>query len=350
MHKYPQLEVKNLTIAYNKGSNIFHAVSDVSFEIFEGETVAIVGESGCGKSSIAKAILGLANLNSGSVFYNNTNISKDRKKTKLHIKRDIQMIFQDPYSSLNPRMTIEEIIKEPLVVYKIGTKKEQKKRVEELLKSVKLPMEYRWRYPHELSGGERQRVSIARALASKPKLLVCDEPTHALDMSVQASIINLLKDLRDEHNLSLLFISHDLSLVKNISDRCLVMYGGKFVETGSTEDVFAHAVHPFTQNLLAAVPIFEMKAPLFLNTNTEKDLHHETKVTVESRLLHSYVMDLQESISTVTKKSYQTAAAEGRCPYINKCKNKQSICETNDILAKPITEGHSTLCHFAKKV
>ena len=159
------------------------------------------------------------------------------------------MIFQDPYSSLNPRMTIEEIIKEPLVIYKIGTPELRVKRVDDLLLDVSLPLHYKNRYPHELSGGERQRVSIARALISKPKLLICDEPTHALDCSVQASIINLLKDLKEKHNLSLLFISHDLCLVKNLSDRLLVMYGGFIVEEGITQSIFENPLHPFTHEL-----------------------------------------------------------------------------------------------------
>ena len=333
------LEVDNLTISYKRKGSTFAAVKDVSFHIKKGETVSLVGESGCGKSSIAKAILGISLITNGSITY--------RQKKKID-RKNVQMIFQDPYSSLNPRMTIEEILEEPLIVYKLGTKSSRKNRIDELLKNVSLPFHYKHRYPHELSGGERQRVSIARALASKPELLICDEPTHALDVSVQASIINLLKDLRDTFNLSLLFISHDLCLVKNISDRCLVMYGGKIVETGTVDEVFKHPEHPFTKRLLASVPIFTKEAPLYINTDPVQD-EYQIPLHIQSPILHSYVDKLQQSIATLTNKIDRKSAGYGKCSYLKKCKHRAYICESKQLPKLGTATKHQSLCHLVKK-
>jgi ABC-type oligopeptide transport system ATPase subunit len=333
------LEVDGLTITHHKAGVTVSVVNEVSFTIKKGETVSLVGESGCGKTSIAKAILGIATISSGKITY--------RKKKRFE-RKHIQMIFQDPYSSLNPRMTIEEIIEEPLIVYKLGKKRERKARVEELFEKVKLPLSYRYRYPHELSGGERQRVSIARALSCRPELLICDEPTHALDVSVQASIINLLKDLRDTYNLSILFISHDLCLVKNISDRCLVMYRGQIVETASVEDLFSNPLHPFTKRLLSAIPRFEKEAPLYINTEPKREAYKEP-ITIESPLLHSYVNNLQKSISLFTKKNLTANTTQGKCPYLGKCKDRTYICETKPIEKLGDGPGHQTLCHLVIK-
>ncbi|MCH9617609.1 MAG: Vitamin B12 import ATP-binding protein BtuD [Chlamydiia bacterium] len=333
------LEVDGLTISHHKEGVTFSVVSEVSFTIKKGETVSLVGESGCGKTSIAKAILGIATISSGKITY--------RKKKKFD-RKHIQMIFQDPYSSLNPRMTIEEIIEEPLIVYKLGGKAKRKARVEELFGKVKLPLSYRSRYPHELSGGERQRVSIARALSCKPELLICDEPTHALDVSVQASIINLLKDLRDSYNLSILFISHDLCLVKNISDRCLVMYRGKIVEAASVVELFSKPQHPFTKRLLASIPHFEKEAPLYINTEPKREVYKEP-ITMKSPILHSYVNNLQKSISLFTKKNLSANTTQGKCPYLGKCKDRTYICETTPVGKLSNKSDHQTLCHLAGK-
>lgn len=339
MHRQDALlQVDNLTISHNKKGLTLSVVNKVSFTIRKGETVSLVGESGCGKTSIAKAILGISPIKNGKITY------KNKKKFD---RRLVQMIFQDPYSSLNPRMTIEEIIEEPLIIYKIGSLSERKARVEELFEKVKLPLNYRYRYPHELSGGERQRVSIARALSCKPELLICDEPTHALDVSVQASIINLLKDLRDTYNLSILFISHDLCLVKNISDRCLVMYRGKIIETASVEDLFNTPKHPFTRRLLAAIPRFEKEAPLYINTQQAREAYIEP-VSIESPLLHSYVNNLQKSISLFTKKNLTTNTIQGKCPYLDKCKERTTVCETTPIGKLEDILEHQTLCHLVK--
>jgi oligopeptide transport system ATP-binding protein len=252
------------------------------------------------------------------------------------------MIFQDPYSSLNPRMTIEEIIKEPLVIYKIGSSESMVKRVDELLLDVSLPLHYKNRYPHELSGGERQRVSIARALISKPKLLICDEPTHALDCSVQASIINLLKDLKEKHNLSLLFISHDLCLVKNLSDRLLVMYGGFIVEEGITESIFDNPLHPFTQKLLSAIPVFGTKIKID-ETDIKECEMQAPSMTLNSVTLNSCVQDLQKSI---TKLNSLNQNPKSPCPYLSRCPQKGAQCENFEVGVSKKDKRHKYLCHL----
>ena len=328
-----------MSIRYKKGSKIFYAVSDVSFSINEGETVSLVGESGCGKSSIAKAILGISKITTGKIYYKDQIISNHNKKPSK-TSQEIQMIFQDPYSSLNPRMTIEEAIKEPLTIYKIGNKEFRNKRVDELLNDVKLPLSYKNRYPHELSGGERQRVSIARALISEPKLLICDEPTHALDCSVQASIINLLKDLKDKLGLSLLFISHDLCLVKNLSDKVLVMYGGQILERGNSEEIFENPLHPFTQKLLSAIPIFGQKSPYTF------DLKKETLNTLQDKVedsfnLNTYIQNLNQSFSNIkAKTSKQT------CPYYSSCNKHKSECKDKNLQENNINKNHKCSCHL----
>lgn len=345
MHRKPLLKVDQISIKYKKAMEVFYAVSKVSFEIYEGETLSLVGESGCGKSSIAKAILGISNVNEGMITYKDKVISNHKKKASCKISQEIQMIFQDPYSSLNPRMTIGSIIKEPLIIYKIGDKEYRKKRVEELLNDVKLPLHYKSRYPHELSGGERQRVSIARALISRPKLLICDEPTHALDCSVQASIINLLKDLKDKHGLSLLFISHDLCLVKNLSDRLMVMYGGNIIEQGISETLFKTPFHPFTKKLLSAIPEF--------GESTIDDSHYDHDMPLQlisssNRFLNSSIKNLQQSFNLL-KKNNKPSNPQKICPYHLRCDKKISECETEEISSSKLSKGHSCTCIFARE-
>jgi peptide/nickel transport system ATP-binding protein len=243
---------------FGKISGYVKAVDDVSFYINEGETLGLVGESGCGKTTIAKTILRALNPDEGDIFMNLNdefvNIAKLPKNQLKNLRKNIQMIFQNPFTSLNPRMKVKDIIGEPLFVNKIAKGKELESIVEELMDMVGLRREYLIRYPHAFSGGQRQRIVIARALALKPKLVVCDEPVAALDVSIRSQILNLLMDLQEQLNLTYLFISHDLSVVQHISDRVAVMYLGKIVEIADTETLFQQPKHPYTEKLLEAVP------------------------------------------------------------------------------------------------
>jgi len=232
------------------------AVDEISFNIKEGETLGLVGESGCGKTTTGRTIIRLLEPTAGEVDFKGEDIFKLNKEEIRKARRNIQIIFQDPFGSLNPRMTVGEIVGESLVIHKIvKNKKEKDERVKDLLETVGLNAGHIRRYPHEFSGGQRQRIGIARALALNPKLVICDEPVSALDVSIQAQVINLLEDLQEKFNLTYLFIAHDLSVVKHISDRVAVMYLGKIVELSSTSELYDNTQHPYTEALLSAVPI-----------------------------------------------------------------------------------------------
>lgn len=254
------LSLKNIVKEFptSKKNKKVHAISNVSLDIYENETLALVGESGCGKSTLGKCAIGLISPNSGESIFLNENIYEKKGEELKQIKKNLQIIFQDPYASLNPRMTVGEIIAEPIITHNKGMKKEDiKLKVLDLMEDVGIRKEYYNRYPHQFSGGQRQRIGIARAIALNPKLIVCDEPVSALDVSIQSQVLNLLKDLQEKRKASYLFISHDLSVVNFIADRVCVMFLGKICEIGNTDDIFENPLHPYTKLLLDAIPSIE---------------------------------------------------------------------------------------------
>lgn len=252
----PIVSVRNLKKYFKVGSGTLKAVDGLNFDIYPGETFGLVGESGCGKTTAGRTLIRLYEPTDGNVIFNDQDIYTLSKSKMQDVRRDFQMIFQDPYASLNPRMTVEEIISEPLDIHKIyKDKKEQRKRVVELLELVGLNEEHAMRFPHEFSGGQRQRIGVARALALNPKFIVCDEPISALDVSIQAQVVTLLKDLQERLGLTYLFIAHDLSMVRYISDRVGVMYLGHMMELAGSEELYDNPMHPYTKALLSSIPI-----------------------------------------------------------------------------------------------
>jgi oligopeptide transport system ATP-binding protein len=263
----PLLEVRHLTKDFSRKKGLFgkgtlvRAVDDVSFSIEKGETFGLVGESGSGKTTTGRCILRLVEPSSGEVLFDGRDVLKLSRGDLRRARRDMQIVFQDPYSSLNPRMRVSDIVEEPLIIHKLGTKEERRARVKELFGLVGLNPDHLARYPHEFSGGQRQRIGLARALALNPSLVIADEPVSALDVSVQAQVVNLLMELQERLKLTYLFIAHDLRLVEHICSRLAVMYLGRIVEMGETAKLFASPRHPYTRALLSAIPIADPDAP-----------------------------------------------------------------------------------------
>lgn len=248
------VEVKNLKKYFETPRGMLHAVDDVSFSIEQGKTMGVVGESGCGKSTLGRVIIHLLDSTDGSIYFEGEDVTTVNRKTLRQLRENMKIIFQDPYSSLNPRMTVEQTIMEPLIISGRYGRKERQEETERLMEMVGIDQRLRLSYPHELDGGRRQRVGIGRALALNPKFIVCDEPVSALDVSIQAQVLNLLQDLQEQQGLTYMFVTHDLSVVRHISDDICVMYLGQLVETSPSKELFRRPLHPYTQALISAVP------------------------------------------------------------------------------------------------
>ena len=314
------VEVKNLKQYFPVRTGLLSlkplkAVDDVSFTIGRGETLGLVGESGCGKTTVGRTILRLYEPTAGEVIFDGEPVTA---KNITHMRKQMQMVFQDPYSSLDPRMTVEDIIGEPLDVHKLYTnRKERREKILDLMATVGLNAEHATRYAHEFSGGQRQRIGIARALAVNPKFIVCDEPVSALDVSIQAQIINLLNELQDQYKLTYLFISHDLSVVEHISDTVGVMYLGNLVEYGAKEDIFRNPLHPYTKALFSAIPVPDP--------------------TVKMKRIV-----LEGSIPS-------PANPPKGCKFHTRCANCMKCCEEEAPVQREIEPGHFVCCHLYDK-
>lgn len=315
------LEVKNLKKYFDITGGIFSrkvgdvkAVDDVSFSVKEGEVFGLVGESGCGKSTTGRSILRLIEPTDGKIIFNGVDITTLKSEEMRKLRKDMQIVFQDPYASLNPRHTVEKIISEPMIVHGIGNKKERREKVEYLLEKVGLSSYHASRYPHQFSGGQRQRIGIARALSVNPKIIIADEPVSALDVSIQSQVLNLMQDLQEEFNFTYIFIAHDLSVVKHISDRVGVMYLGRLIELASKDELYENPQHPYTKALLSAVPV--------VDPDFQKD-----------RVL------LQGDIPSPSN-------PPSGCAFHTRCPDCMDICKSDRPVFKETSDGHSVACHL----
>ncbi|MBC7320552.1 ABC transporter ATP-binding protein [bacterium] len=306
------ISVRNLRKYFPRGKALVHAVEDVSFNIRKGETLGLVGESGCGKSTVARLILRLINPDGGNIIFDGIDITNISEKALKPFRRRMQIVFQDPVSSLNPQMTVGTIIKEQFAIHNMGSKQEREKWVEELLERVGIDPNFKDAYPHEFSGGQQQRICIARAIALKSEFIVCDEPLSALDVSVQAQIIKLLEELQRELGLTYLFISHDLAVVKHLSNSIAVMYLGKVVEYAEKEELFGNPLHPYTITLLSSVPSLKGK-------EADVELKGEPPNPINP--------------------------PEG-CPFNPRCPSKVDICEREIPTLEEVSKGHFVACHI----
>lgn len=301
--------------------NHVKAVDGISFEVYEGETVSIVGESGCGKSTTGRAILRLEEPTEGSVKFEDIELTSLSKSEMRKKRKDLQIIFQDPYASINPRQTVADILNEAMAIQNSVPKEKRRQRIIELLETVGLNEYQADRYPHEFSGGQRQRIGIARALAVDPKLIICDEAVSALDVSIQAQVLNLLEELQEEYKLTYLFISHDLGVVRHISDRVIVMYLGKIVEIGEREEIFENPKHPYTKALLSAIPVPD-------------PTYEKTHIPLKG--------DVPSPIDPPSGCRFHT-----RCPFAqDKCKQEEPLLHAH----ASMKETHQSACHFVEEI
>lgn len=310
------VEGKNLKKYFPTNGGVLHAVDGVSFKINSGETLGVVGESGCGKSTLGRVTNHLLPLTEGQIIFDGRDVTNVEKKEMGSIRREMQMIFQDPFSSLNPRKTVSQTIAEPLIIFGEKDKAAIAREVDRIMELVGLDERLRNTYPHELDGGRRQRIGIARALILKPRFIVCDEPVSALDVSIQAQILNLMMDLQDEMGLAYMFITHDLSVVRHISNDIMVMYLGKVVESAPTEELFNNPVHPYTNALLSAVP--------------KADIHHERR---------------RENVRGEVTSPVNPPPG---CRFAPRCKYATEVCRRENPDFKEVSPGHFTACHNVK--
>ncbi|KXG10961.1 Oligopeptide transport ATP-binding protein OppF [Anoxybacillus sp. P3H1B] len=317
----PLLQVKDLKKYFPITGGVFSkkigevkAVDDLTFTVYKGETLGIVGESGCGKSTTGRMLLRLIEPTEGSIVFENQEITNLSKQELRKVRRDMQMVFQDPFASLNPRHTVEKILEEPLVVHGIGSKQERKKKVYEMLEVVGLGSYHAKRYPHQFSGGQRQRIGIARALMTRPKLIIADEPVSALDVSIQAQVLNLLEDLQKEFGLTYIFIAHDLGVVRHISDRVGVMYLGRMVELADSDVLYESPKHPYTKALLSAVPIPDP--------------------------------EYQQERQLLTGDLPSPANPPKGCAFHTRCSACMDICKTTRPTLQEVEKGHYVACHL----
>ncbi|MGN0799638.1 MAG: ABC transporter ATP-binding protein [Christensenellales bacterium] len=313
------VEVKNLKKYFKTPRGLLHAVDDINFKIEKGQTLGVVGESGCGKSTLGRTVIHLHERTSGEIFFDGKDVSDLNKHQLKEFRSHVQMIFQDPFSSLNPRMSVSQLIAEPLLIYKTTKNTaELGKEVARLMDTVGLARRFANSYPHELDGGRRQRIGIARALSLNPEFIVCDEPVSALDVSIQAQILNLMQDLQDEFHLTYMFITHNMSVVKHISDNIMIMYLGNMVEFAGAEEIFKNRLHPYTKALLAAVPI---------------------PAIIEGRKRQLLTGEITSPIDP--KPGCRFAA---RCPYAT------DICHAENPQLNEVLEGHFVACHNVKEI
>lgn len=313
------LEIEHLKKYFKTGGGQLHAVDDISFTLDKGKVLGVVGESGCGKSTLGRTILGLYDATDGKIIYKGEDVTKAKGKQRKLLRQKMQIIFQDPFASLNPRMTVWDLIADPIKanhLYK--DKKEMDKRVWELMDTVGLAKRLTYSYPHELDGGRRQRIGIARALALDPEFIVCDEPVSALDVSIQAQILNLLQDLQESKNLTYIFVTHDLSVVKHISDEIMAMYVGCMVEKSKSDDLFEYPLHPYTKGLLSAIPIPSI------------DVKRERII-------------LQGELSSPID-------PKPGCRFANRCSYAKEICTQQQPEAEEVMPDHFVACHFTKEI